>query len=63
MTHSHPAEDELHDAVVCARCGHPIWDKRVSDTCATCAGHDHTVANSLFLLNDFTATMPASERD
>ena len=60
MTNSHTAEDELREAVVCARCGHPIWDQRVSDTCATCAGHDHAIANAMFLLNDFTASPQAT---
>ena len=62
MIHSFSGADELPDAVVCGRCGHPIWDQRVNATCAECACRDLANACSLNLLNDFRAE-PATASD
>jgi hypothetical protein len=63
MMQPFPIEAELHDAIVCASCGHPIWDLRVNETCAECESREHAQACSLFLLNDFTATDGAISAD
>lgn len=64
MMQPYPIAAELTDAIVCAGCGHPIWDLRVDETCAECKSREHANACSLFLLNDFTAADVApSERN
>jgi Zn finger protein HypA/HybF involved in hydrogenase expression len=54
---------EMHDAVVCARCGHPIWDQRLSVTCVECESKETAIACSLFLLNDFSAAPEGFPKD
>ena len=55
MTHQFPLGFDLPDAVVCARCGHIVWDQHRGDTCDECKSRERSTACSLFLLNEFVA--------
>jgi hypothetical protein len=43
------------DAVVCGRCGHPVWDHCVSETCAECEDRNHWNGCNGFALAGFQA--------
>jgi hypothetical protein len=42
------------DSVVCGRCGHPVWDHCISDTCTQCDNGEPDGACGFFKLFGFT---------
>jgi hypothetical protein len=50
------------DAVVCGRCGHPVWDHCASDTCTQCDNSDPGGACGFFSLFGFTAATTLEEQ-
>jgi hypothetical protein len=48
------------DSVVCGRCGHPVWDHCVGDTCAECESRNRWNACNRFKLAGFAETPPSA---
>jgi hypothetical protein len=60
MQHPFRTLPDTIDAVVCGRCGHPVWDHCVSDTCAECETRESGQACQVFSLVGFTEVRPTT---